>query len=323
MGLLIFLFTWTNVLAAGIDATNAYAWGENVGWLNFGTSQGNVNVGTSALTGYAWGENVGWISLNCSNTSSCLTVPYGVTNDGSGNLSGYAWGENVGWISFSCANTSSCLTVSYGVTIDGSGNFSGFAYGENIGWVSFNCTNTSSCGTVSYEVALASAATAVQQTGTVIGVPAALPAAPSQSPSPPSTKTPTARAPQTAVPHTASPASSPPRFVPPGSPNNINGPLLTVAAPSANNVVQSGKTGFGIIISGVKTAAIAVGNTVISGVKKMLSFIGNLFKITPKNIQSPPRQVAGSSSSSLSVPQNIGGQIQGIFNYIQGLISPH
>jgi hypothetical protein len=155
-------------LTGGIDSTNKYAYGENVGWLNLGTPEGNVQVGDASLTGYVWTENTGWVSLNCSNTSSCGSVNYGVTNDGSGNLSGYAWGENVGWISMSCANTSSCGTVNYGVTIDQtSGDFSGYAYGENAGWVSFNCSNTSSCGTVSYKVSLAGSGG--QSTSTISG----------------------------------------------------------------------------------------------------------------------------------------------------------
>lgn len=128
----------------GIDSTNKYAWGENIGWLNFGTSEGAVSVSDSALSGYAWGENIGWISLNCSNTSSCATVNYKVANNGAGTLSGYGWGENIGWVNFS--------PTYGGVTIDGNGNFFGYAWGENIGWIVFNCSTTSSCGTVSYKV---------------------------------------------------------------------------------------------------------------------------------------------------------------------------
>src|SRR3990167_5551881 len=101
-----------------INSTFKYAWGENIGWINFGTSEGNVHITDSGMTGYAWGENVGWISLNCSNTSSCGTVDYGVSNDSHGNLTGYAWGENTGWISFNCSNTSSCGTVDYGLKTD-------------------------------------------------------------------------------------------------------------------------------------------------------------------------------------------------------------
>jgi hypothetical protein len=116
-----------------IDPDNSglqYAWGENVGWINFEPSQGpGITVTNSAVTGYAWGENIGWISLSCDNTGVCSLVNYGVINDGSGNLSGYAWGENVGWINFS--------PTGGGVNIDACGDFNGMAWGENIGWISF------------------------------------------------------------------------------------------------------------------------------------------------------------------------------------------
>lgn len=128
-----------------ITETSRYAWTENAGWLDFGTSQGNVVVSDSALTGYAWGENIGWVSLNCSNDNSCATANYKVANDGNGNLSGYAWTENAGWIDFDPAGG--------GVAIDSSGNFSGYAWGENIGWIVFNCATTNSCSAVNYKVA--------------------------------------------------------------------------------------------------------------------------------------------------------------------------
>src|SRR3990167_10351253 len=115
-----------------INSTFKYAWGENIGWINFGTSEGNVHITDSGMTGYAWGENVGWISLNCSNTSSCGTVDYGVSNDSHGNLTGYAWGENTGWISFD--------NVFSSVNISQTGVFSAYAWGENTGWISFNCS---------------------------------------------------------------------------------------------------------------------------------------------------------------------------------------
>jgi hypothetical protein len=100
-----------------IDPTYKYAWGENIGWINFGTSNGNVHITDSALSGYALSETVGWINLD------------GVANDGEGNLSGYAWGENVGYIKFNPTNG--------GVTINSSGEFSGSALGENVGWIIF------------------------------------------------------------------------------------------------------------------------------------------------------------------------------------------
>jgi len=134
-----------NATSGTVDSTNKYAYGENIGWINFNPAQGDVVVGDSELTGYAYGENIGWISLNCSNTGTCGTVDYAVDNDGAGVLSGYAWGENIGWINFAPS--------SGGVEIDSStGDFSGQAYGENIGWITFNCSTTSTCGDVSYKV---------------------------------------------------------------------------------------------------------------------------------------------------------------------------
>jgi uncharacterized repeat protein (TIGR01451 family) len=151
----LLLSAWAGtVFAFPIDEDDKYAWGENVGWLNWGTSEGGVDVPAveGELTGYVWGENVGWISLNCSNTDSCATADYGVSFE-NGELTGWAWGENIGWISFSCENTGSCATAEYRVFVDdASGVFSGWAWGENVGWISLNCSNTDSCDTVFYRV---------------------------------------------------------------------------------------------------------------------------------------------------------------------------
>ena len=112
--------------AENIDPDNddsQYAYGENVGYLNFepgGNGGSGAEVTNSAVTGYVWGENIGWINLS--------PVSYGgVVNDGAGNLSGYAWGENVGWINFK--------PTGGGVTIGADGVFDGWAWGENIGWI--------------------------------------------------------------------------------------------------------------------------------------------------------------------------------------------
>src|SRR3989344_3247819 len=108
-----------------IDATNKYAWGDRMGWVNFGTSGGNVHVTDSALTGHAWSENYGWINLNPTQS--------GVKNNNEGDLSGYAWGEKLGWVDFSS------------VSISAAGVFSGTAVVSftSLGSVSFDCTNCS------------------------------------------------------------------------------------------------------------------------------------------------------------------------------------
>ncbi len=117
----IFIFLPCFVFASStdgvIDSTYKYAWGENIGWVNFGASNGNVHITDSGLSGSALSETAGWINLD------------NADNDGEGNLSGYGWGENVGWINFAPANG--------GVIINSSGEFTGSALGENTGWIIF------------------------------------------------------------------------------------------------------------------------------------------------------------------------------------------
>jgi hypothetical protein len=122
--LINFVFLVLNfVYSAGMDSVYKYAWGENIGWVNFNPTHGNVDVSDTKITGYAWSENYGWINLSPTNG--------GVFNDGNGNLSGYAWGENLGWIDFS------------NVKIDpNTGEFSGYAVILKDGSkINFDCTN--------------------------------------------------------------------------------------------------------------------------------------------------------------------------------------
>ncbi len=116
--LTIFLFSFliisTQVFASTTNGTvTGYAWGENVGWVDFS----KITVTDTTLSNSVYGENIGWIDLAT------------ITNDNEGNLSGYAWGENIGWVDFS------------NVTIGTDGIFTGAAYGENIGWITFGTTD--------------------------------------------------------------------------------------------------------------------------------------------------------------------------------------
>ncbi len=125
-----------DLYAENIDPNNddmQYAWGENVGWLNFEPNTGDgAQVASDKLIGYVWAENIGWINLDPNDADSNT----GITNDGAGNLSGYAWGENVGWINF--APNVPGDSNDYGVKIDADGAFYGYAWGENIGWINFS-----------------------------------------------------------------------------------------------------------------------------------------------------------------------------------------
>ena len=53
----IFVFFKSSVFSYSIDSTVGpiykYAWGENVGWINFGTANGDVHITDSGLSGSA------------------------------------------------------------------------------------------------------------------------------------------------------------------------------------------------------------------------------------------------------------------------------
>ena len=91
---------YASITEGTIDTTYRYAWSENLGWIDFGSDEGNVGVTDTELSGHAYGESVGWILLNCDETDSCGDVYYKVSNNNEGVLSGYAWGENIGWVAF-------------------------------------------------------------------------------------------------------------------------------------------------------------------------------------------------------------------------------
>ena len=161
-------FLPTGPIAVSISGlgTYHYAWSENVGWIDFAYSGGNVQVprGAGELKGMAYIlADKSWISLNCLTTNSCNDSSYKVISDENGNLSGWAWSENYGWISVSCVTGGAnggniCNTSDYKVTInEDTGEFDGYAWSDNIGWISFNCktggeSKTDICAISDYKV---------------------------------------------------------------------------------------------------------------------------------------------------------------------------
>jgi hypothetical protein len=116
-----------------IDPTYKYAWGENIGWINFGCQDCGVQVTDTVLTGSAWNNQYGWITLNASQS--------GVKNNGEGVLSGMAWAPNLGWIDFT------------GVTINSVGEFLGYGTVQfDSSRINFNCINGGSCGLQDFKV---------------------------------------------------------------------------------------------------------------------------------------------------------------------------
>jgi len=130
------------VAQTNIDPVEKWAWGTNIGWINFAPEHGGVVVYRDHLEGYAWGENVGWIRMGTHEDGGAHeyenTAPdnYGVNRAPDGTLSGYAWGTNVGWINFAPEHG--------GVRIEPSTHrFVGYAWGENVGWIRFTDDNYS------------------------------------------------------------------------------------------------------------------------------------------------------------------------------------
>ena len=122
-GLACFGFLPIAAFAATNDGTvSGYAWSPQIGWVNFGTTNGSIRITDLVVTGYAWNENKGRVNLSPTNG--------GVANNAEGALSGYAWCEGTGWLNFT------------GVTVNSSGVFSGsttaMANGNNI-TINFSC----------------------------------------------------------------------------------------------------------------------------------------------------------------------------------------
>jgi hypothetical protein len=121
-----------------INATNRYAYGANVGWIDWRGDDGTNGavIGEFVCSGYIYGANIGWIHLGSGSPtngfaySNLATNDYGVNNDGAGNLSGYAYGANVGWLNFEAQGAPKIDLLT--------GNFSGYVYGANIGWISLS-----------------------------------------------------------------------------------------------------------------------------------------------------------------------------------------
>ncbi len=141
------------------DGGERFAWGENIGWINFApqspdtpttlSSQDQPYFGEHAASGFAWAENVGWINLGDGSPEAGNQYANTDANDFGINitidpmdsdikvLSGFAWAENIGWINFGpfddliTANQHARIVLS-------EGRIRGYAWAENAGWINFD-----------------------------------------------------------------------------------------------------------------------------------------------------------------------------------------
>jgi len=122
------LFISANSLSASningtIIPSFGYAFGENLGWINFGCDNCDVHITDTGLSGYVWSRQYGWINLSPDGS--------GVTNNCTGVLGGKAWSKSLGWVDFS------------GASINADGEFIDMAGvpGSKAGRINFDCDN--------------------------------------------------------------------------------------------------------------------------------------------------------------------------------------
>lgn len=144
--------------ATTINAVNRFAYGANIGWINWrGDVANGAVIGAFVCSGFLYSANTGWIHLGDGTPASGVryrnnaATDYGVNHNGAGTLTGYAYGANIGWIAFANRDAS-------GAPYDGpkvdlvTGRLSGFVWSANCGWISlsnaqaFVQTDSMDCG---------------------------------------------------------------------------------------------------------------------------------------------------------------------------------
>ena len=126
-----------------IEATNRYAYGANIGWIDLrGNTTIGLRVSDHVCSGSACAANVGWIAFGDGTPATGISyannsaTDYGVnvTNFDcpapgvhTADLRGYAYGANIGWINFeNTGDPRIDLTI---------GKLRGYAWSANVGWI--------------------------------------------------------------------------------------------------------------------------------------------------------------------------------------------
>jgi hypothetical protein len=139
----VILFSWAASpvrAATTIDSVNRYAYGANLGWLDWsggtGETANGAVIGEYVCSGCIYSANVGWINLGSGSPTNGIYYQnlsandFGVNQDGLGNLRGYAYGANIGWINFETNGAPKVNLVT--------GQFSGSIWSANCGWISLS-----------------------------------------------------------------------------------------------------------------------------------------------------------------------------------------
>ena len=127
----------TCIAATTINATNKFAYGADVGWLDWrGNTNNGAVIGDYVCSGNIYSANVGWINLGSGTPTNKIQYlnlaagDFGVNHDGAGNLRGFAYGANIGWINFESNGAPRVNLLT--------GKMSGSVYSANCGWISLS-----------------------------------------------------------------------------------------------------------------------------------------------------------------------------------------
>jgi hypothetical protein len=123
--------------ATTIDAVNHYAYGADLGWVDWrGDTANGAVIGEYVCSGNLYSANVGWINLGSGSPTNGIYYQnlspndFGVNRDGLGNLRGYAYGANIGWINFETNGAPQVNLLT--------GQLSGYVWSANCGWISLD-----------------------------------------------------------------------------------------------------------------------------------------------------------------------------------------
>ena len=123
--------------ATTINSANHYAYGANLGWLDWrGDTANGAVIGDYVCSGSIYSANTGWINLGGGSPTNGIRYlnlsasDFGVNHDGAGNLRGYAYGANIGWVNFENTGAPKVDLVS--------DNLSGYVWSANCGWISLS-----------------------------------------------------------------------------------------------------------------------------------------------------------------------------------------
>lgn len=151
-------FAATVHAATTINAINRFAYGANIGWVDWtGDLANGAVIGAFVCSGNIYAANTGWISLGDGTPAGGVryannsAADSGVNHDGAGNLTGYAYGANIGWLTFTNRAADGSFYDGPKVSLL-TGRLSGFVWSANCGWISLSNqfahvqTDTMDCG---------------------------------------------------------------------------------------------------------------------------------------------------------------------------------